>query len=947
MTLLMTVVFLLSMIGWRALAISDDTVAETPMENTETTDTAPTYTYAEYVQEIKNYAAADATIVLRPENIVESSQVDVIPHYEEYDGDCVILKENSQAVYSFTVSSAGLYQIEWDYYPMEGTSNRIERRLLLDGKVPFEELETVVFSRRWSDDGEILVDSKGNESRPSQAEKPAWQKVKLSDCEGFYDEPFSVYLDAGVHTFAVAYKREPMAVGEIRLVPAVAEQSYAQVQQTYTYPKAEGTIVVDSVEAETAIGKSDATLYATWDRSSPMTAPMDYYALKLNTIGGTAWGMAGQWLEWTISVPQDGLYRLGFRARQNFTTGLNATRKLTIDGNVPFEEAQHLTFPYGSNWQYIVLGDEQGDYWFELDAGEHTLRLEVVLGEMGEIIRQTDAVLLELNRIYREILVITGSSPDLYRDYYIDRELPDTMKRMGEMAKTLRDLSQAITDVVGESSDQNIYFDRLALQMEQMVEEPELVAKKFASFKNNISALGTWTLNIRQQPLELDRIDILADATPIPSGDAGFFKSLIHELKLFFAAFTTDYANVGSSAESKDALEVWVSTGREQATILNQLVAREYVGKVGGEVSVQLVAGSTLLPSILSHRGPDVALGIGGASVMDFAARDALLDLSEFFAGSELKSAFHESALIPLQYQGRQYGIPEAQSFPVLFYRSDILEQLGVSLPETWTDLYDVLHKLQKNHMEFGMPADTTGYAMFLYQNGGAFYNEEQTRSLLDTDVAVEAFRDFTNLYVNYGLPQVYDFANRFRSGEMPMAIADYSVYNQLSVFAPEIDGLWGFAPIIGTRKEDGTVDRSVTTTVSGAIVLKETQHKDEAYRFLSWWCGKEAQTTYAREQESIMGTAARYTVANREAFEQLPWDVEQATVLKEQWEYVKAIPEVPGGYYTGRYVGFAFKDVVIQKENLRDVLLRYTVTINKEIDYKRREFGLKVYGEE
>ena len=69
--------------------------------------------------------------------------------------------------------------------------------------------------------------------------------------------------------------------------------------------------------------------------------------------------------------------------------------------------------------------------------------------------------------------------------------------------------------------------------------------------------------------------------------------------------------------------------------------------------------------------------------------------------------------------------------------------------------------------------------------------------------------------------------------------------------------------------------------------------------------------------------------------------------MIQEQWEYVKAIPEVPGGYYTGRYVGFAFKDVVIQKENLRDVLLRYTVTINKEIDYKRREFGLKVYGEE
>ena len=44
---------------------------------------------------------------------------------------------------------------------------------------------------------------------------------------------------------------------------------------------------------------------------------------------------------------------------------------------------------------------------------------------------------------------------------------------------------------------------------------------------------------------------------------------------------------------------------------------------------------------------------------------------------------------------------PEQQIFPVMFYRKDILEELGPQPPQTWDDMYDMISVLQKHHLEF------------------------------------------------------------------------------------------------------------------------------------------------------------------------------------------------------------------------------------------------------
>ena len=83
------------------------------------------------------------------------------------------------------------------------------------------------------------------------------------------------------------------------------------------------------------------------------------------------------------------------------------------------------------------------------------------------------------------------------------------------------------------------------------------------------------------------------------------------------------------------------------------------------------------------------------------------------------------------------------------------------------------------------------------------------------------AFKQYTSLYNDYGLPVVFDFVSRFRSGEMPIGVASYATYNTLMVSAPEIKGLWNFAPFPGTIQEDGTLDNTVHTDGLCCMMIK------------------------------------------------------------------------------------------------------------------------------
>ena len=188
-----------------------------------------------------------------------------------------------------------------------------------------------------------------------------------------------------------------------------------------------------------------------------------------------------------------------------------------------------------------------------------------------------------------------------------------------------------------------------------------------------------------------------------------------------------------------------------------------------------------------------------------------------------------------------------------------------------------------------------------------------------------------------------YNFLARFRTGEYPLIIEDFTNANTLTLSAPEIRGLWGFAPIPGVEQADGTIDNAVTTGGACTLMMEDADKPQEAWEFMKWWTDTQTQVAYGREMESILGASARYNSANLDAFQQTAWTAEQKTILMEQLLESRGVPQVPGGYFMDRHLNNAFRKVIYQDGDPQDVMYDYVYTINQEIASKREEFELEV----
>lgn len=916
--------------------------------------------YSQYIEKHKDKSRPDTEIIIQAEDFthVEGMEVEVLDEFLGATGKVIKTEESGTIEWEVDIAEAGLYNIAIRYYPVEGKSSDIERELYINDEIPFQEAATLTFPRTWDNElDEIQSDNRGNHLRPRQVEKPIWMEMDFQDSEGYYTEPFLFYFEEGINKISFVSAREPMVIDYIKLYQVEEIPTYKEVAASYDNLDVdiEGKFI--KIQGEDAVLKSSPTLYPINDRSSPATEPYHVSKIRMNSIGGYNWRWPGQWITWEVDIPEDGLYKIGIKFKQNMLRGVYSTRKLYIDGKVPFKEMEKIPFYYNNKWDMHVLGGEEEPYFFYLTKGKHEITLEVTLGDLAPLIRTVENSVLELNRAYRQIIMITGASPDPYRDYELEKKIPGLLDTFKEQSEILSRVLNRLVEVTGEKSDKTAILNTMVVQLEDFIDRPETIQRRLDTFKTNVGALGTWILTVREQPLEIDYIVVASPEQKMPEPDVGFIKKAIHEVRSFFYSFIEDYNTIGNVAEDEDDVEitVWIGTGRDQAQVMKQMIDDTFTPLTGIYVKLQLVDMNSLLPATLAGQGPDVAMQIQNNIPVNYAMRNAVVDLTEFPDFDEVANRFRESALLPYRYDGGVYALPEQQIFSMMFYRKDIFEELELKVPETWEEFYEIIPELQKNHMEVALPLaqdpqnpgdvqnliPNQTFVMMLYQNDGELYAEYGKKSALDSPVSMEIFKDWTSLYTNYKLPLKFDFLNRFRTGEMPIGIADYTFYNTLAVAAPEIRGLWEFVPVPGTIQEDGTIRREVSSTGTAVVIMEQAKNKEASWEFLKWWTSKETQVRFGREMESLMGAAARYPTANIEALEELPWPVKDYQRIEEQWQWVRGVPEVPGGYFTGRHLDNAFREVINNGTNPREALTDYVVYINDEIRAKRKEFNL------
>ncbi len=896
-------------------------------------------------------AGAEKLIFSCAENYqAAGAQVKVL---DSYDGKTGVLEwsgEEGAVSWSIQIPQSGLYQLQLEYQALKGHSRGIELELAIDGELPFAEAEKFVFPRLFRDeaneDGRFDQDAVGNEVSPSQTELFQWQTAYFSDSDGMYPEPYIFYLEEGRHTITLTVLREPFVLASLVLTAPKTAAAYGEVKTLY--PTASSpTDFYYQVQAENALYKTDRMVHPGVDRSSPATQPYDPFYMRMNIMGGANWVKPTQWVTWEIEVPEDGLYKLGFKYRQSYLKGLAVSRKLYIDDAVPFEEAKALSFSYGSGWKVLEPEVDGGTALFYLKKGKHTVRLEPTLGEAAEILRLLTESQAKLNEMYRKIIMITSTQPDTYRDYALDKEIPELLTVFREQAAILEEQGDKLEALSGSKGSEAAILDRFVEQLRSFIKQPNTIAGRLSKFQENLSGVAAWILQARDQPLELDYLYVASPEMEKPKASAGFFASLKHGVLSFLGSFLVDYNNVSGAAGGQEAIEVWVNSARDQANILSKMVDETFYKETGISVQVRLVTGA-LIQATMAGKGPDVAINAARGDPINLALRGAAVDLQDFEGFDGVKARFMPTALVPYELNGCTYALPETQVFDMMFYRTDIFEELGLAPPETWEDLYNIAPIIQRNNMQVGLPYNGI-YSIFttlLFQKGGQYYNADKSASVLNSQMGIEAFKEWVDFYLQYGFPLYKDDYNRFRTGEMPLTILSYTFYNQLMVAAPEIKGLWEMAAVPGTRDENGNIVRSETASGTACMILAAAEQPEKCWEFLKWWTRADNQAEFGNEIEALLGAAARYTTANVEGFYNLPWSKTEIELIESQWKDVLEIPEVPGGYYIARNLDNAFRSSVFRSETPREMLTYWTLESNKEIARKRREFGLDTAGD-
>ena len=954
-----------------------------------------TYSVDPSILSYEEYRAANSTefagadVVIDKCSRYEENGEEVTPEkYSNYmglSGDSTYTSEISLVEYDFSVAKSGFYYPEITYYPVEGKTSEIQRSFFIDGELPYSELALLQFNRVWVtdifdshvDENNILVkdwksDNQGFQVKPEAIEAPEWVSSYLYDSNGYITEPLGVYLTAGEHTITLQAQREPMLIHDITLTAAPESASYATVkaaQDAKGYKASNGHYI--RIEAENANKMSSQMLYPRQDQSSPSVYPSSPKYLYNNTIGGTSWQNAGQWIEWEFEVPEDGYYNIDTFCRQNFVRGIDVNRKIYIDDVVPFEELNAYGFSYSQSWREVTIADDNGNpFDFYLTKGTHKIKMEVVLGDMAEIIAQVQDTVQLLNRIYRQVIYITGVSPDQYRDYQITASLPGLEAELVEAKDSIDEAIAKLRVTAGNNSDKLTVLVTMSDQLEELIDDQERFTEVISSYKVNVRACGNWITQMLPQPLQMDRIAVYSADSHEKMDKVTWYRKLAYEVQRLYYSFIIDYNQIGNVAEdSKDSttLTLWIGTGRDQANVVKTLIDEHFTPETDINVNVQLVDMNTLLRATLAGEGPDMAIqvantnGIAGAVLntgndtpVNYGLRNAVLDLTQFDDYEEVASRFSKSASVPFTFNGAAYALPDTQTFPMMFYRKDILAEIGLDVPKTWDEVKVAMTVLSKNQMEFGMLPSEQIFAMLLFQNGGVYYTENGDASMLDDDIAVNTFKEYCEYYTDYRLDKATNVEERFRTGECPIIIADYTSYNNLQVSAPDIEGLWDFTVVPGVKKIDGTINHTTGSTGLADIIMANTEHPQEAWEFLKWWTDAETQTLYGREMESLMGASARVATSNLEALANLSWPIKDYEALMEQFEQVQGIPQVPGGYYTWRNVNNAFYSVTTDASSTgktyaatpREELMDKVLYINAEIDYKRQEFDLPLASE-
>ncbi|MBK9121611.1 MAG: extracellular solute-binding protein [Chloroflexi bacterium] len=909
-------------------------------------------------QAVSDASAQQADAPSQPAIEIAADTFDLQPAQGEiadrYDKPSVFLRSGESIQFDVNVPEPGEFTIAFDV-ATPASSGRPEGQLRIDGVFPIADLQRVIFPVFYRNSSDVFpTDRYGNDVLIRQARDERWTNTPARDVNFSHPYPIRVNLSAGTHRFEFTLSTGELVLGSIYLRPFRPYPNYTAYLAAHQAQVASGVAV--TLEAELPNYKNDTSVRPVSDRNLAVT-PYDTYRLLLNTLGGESWDISGTAVYYEVQVPASGLYEIALRAMQNTRSNFTVFRRITVNGQVPFAELNAVPFPYSAGWENIPLGGST-PYRVYLHEGVNVLGVEATNSPYLTAIETIQESLLSINTLALEIKRLTGNQRDPFKEWVISDYIPDIEARLNAIAQRLIDDKDTLLAIDPSGASPEVLMYQVAIDnLLFLAADPDKVPVLLGRFSEGTGSaaqqLGSLLPLLQDQPLALDKIYVYAPDSPPETPGVAFTTNIGEEIKRFAHSFQPDpYQSIGAA---DDELEVWVNRPRQYVNLLQTMADSSFTTVTGIRVKFSIMPDESKL--ILANAAgiqPDVALGVSTDKPYELAIRNALYDLRTFPDFDSFISIYSPGALLGYIVNDSVYAIPETQDFWVTFYRRDILESLGIPVPDTWDEVLEILPELQRYGMNYNTPLSTgagqKGYlltAPYLFNYGAELYSEDGFATGLQSEEAVAAVKFMAESFTIYGMPlTTVSFYQDFRYGTLPLGISNAESYNKLTTAAPEIGGLWGIDLYPATVLPDGTQNRYATGSAQTSIMFANTDKADEGWQFLKWWMSTETQTEFQEQLILSYGREYVWFSANLEAFAQLDIPAEHKAVILEQWQWLQEPVRLPGSYMQERELSNVWNRIVFDGDNPRVAIDRSITVINREIARKMEEFGYLLNGE-
>ncbi|MCI5937713.1 MAG: extracellular solute-binding protein [Eubacterium sp.] len=909
---------------------------------TNYTKVSSKYTLSDYKGEpisydIEKAADADAKAKLTDET-------------KDYAGSAKVLKVSNGDKFNLkiNVKEDGLYVMDFDYLSYDESILPIAMAMQVDGEYPFYETRNIKLATTWNLAKEKNYDRYGNEVVAVPEKDIRWENRAIYDASYRHSDPLKLQLKKGEHTLSFEVKEGNFLLGNVGLSAAEEVEAYKGSE------KADGDAIIE-IQGEEYAETNDSSIHAIAEYDTSLD-PYTTTDTVLNTLDSDSFNEAGQRVTYSFNVEKAGYYNIAANYRQSDKTDFPVFVDVAIDGKIPNEAFRSYSMEYTTKYKKSTMTDSEGkNLTVYLDAGEHTLSYTLSMDNICYIMEALDEIMSEVNDLALEITKVAGSNSDKYRDLKLSRYIPNLEETLQGYADRLKELEQSA--VKWSDSDKSVAVMASMLvaanQLESLAENPDEIPYRISELSTSTNSVNHYLAqaidDLIVNGLAIDRIWIYQDGASLPK-KPNIFKSAWMNVKRFTSSFT-DQAYSTRNTDSSH-LQVWVNRSSQYVQIMQKLIDEKFTPETGIQVDISIMPDQQkLVLANSAGNAPDVATGINYTIPYELAIRGALADMTQFEDFKKTANQYEPGFFLTGTIGDKVYSMPETMNFWVMYYRSDVMEKLGLKLPETMDDVIDMLPDLQMRGLNFYYPTagmllmrNFHGTTPLLVQNGGSLYNATANEGCaLGKEETVKGFTTLTDLFTVYDMPvNVDNFYQHFRNGDLPIGIADYATYNMLTNAAPELASSWEIALAPGTKQEDGTIDRSVCGCAESSVIFKndDKDREKKAWEFVKWWSSTETQAEFGQTIQISYGDDYIWPTANMAALDQLPIDSNSKSVIEETAKNVVDVARVPGTYLLERELSNAFNNIVADGQDERTRVDKAVKNVDHEFERKLKEFG-------